>query len=302
MRVLTAALAQRFALDLATSAICWKITMTNGQILAGTEHDQDVTISVNLIPGLSLAGLYQAATGIGGSDVKTTGDMSIDNMEVTGAFQENLNITDVTVEDLEAGLLDGAVVIVFVVDWSEPDIGAYVLQYGTTGDITRTSDGQYKTEIRGLTQALTQNIVGTYGDHCNVVRFGDARCKKDVASITIVATVTAVVDRKHFTVSGITVQPVGYFSYGILRGLTGANAGFERNIKLDSFGGAQGQLDLWYAMPYDVVDGDTFAMEPGCDRTATTCRDVHDNFINNRAYGIFIPGVLAMLEGPGKIP
>jgi hypothetical protein len=47
-----------------------------------------------------------------------------------------------------------------------------------------------------------------------------------------------------------------------------------------------------------VAIGDTFELEPGCDRTAATCAQKFGNIVNYRGYGIFIPGALAILAGP----
>jgi uncharacterized phage protein (TIGR02218 family) len=131
-----------------------------------------------------------------------------------------------------------------------------------------------------------------------VKRLGDARCGVNVASLSITATVAAVTSRRAFTVSGIGAQPAGYFSLGNLVGLTGANAGFLRQIRVDNVGSTTGSLSLFEAFPQDVVAGDTFTMSPGCDRLLQTCITKFNNRANNRAYGVLIPGVDLLLAGP----
>ncbi len=174
-------------------------------------------------------------------------------------------------------------------------MGYVILRRGILGQISHTSDFAYTCELRGLTQYLSQTIIETFSDTCTVVRLGDARCKIDIAPLIAAVTVFTVIDRKHFTTSGIPIErPDGYFSAGILRGLTGANAGFEREVKRQT-GPA---LELWDELADDAQIGDTFALEPGCDRQAATCIAKFGNILNYRGYGIFIPGALAILSGP----
>jgi uncharacterized phage protein (TIGR02218 family) len=131
-----------------------------------------------------------------------------------------------------------------------------------------------------------------------VKRFGDSRCKFDVSSVTITATVTAVISRRAFSVSGITTQALGYFDGGLLIGLTGDNTGFKKQIRIDDDGSSEGHLVLYEPFPEDVNVGDTFSMAPGCDRLLATCRDKYGNLENFRGFGVFIPGIAALLQGP----
>jgi uncharacterized phage protein (TIGR02218 family) len=205
---------------------------------------------------------------------------------------------DITQADVEARNLDFASVRTFFVNWASPDDGQVPMRSGFLGPITYDSNGSYSTQVRGLAQLLQQNIVQTYSDRCTVKRLGDARCKVDVVALSITATVTVAVSRREFTVSGIVAQPAGYFSLGNLVGLTGDNAGFLRQIRIDDVASATGHLSLFAPFPVDVIPGDTFTMSPGCDRLPATCRDKFDNWRNNRAYGVLIPGIDLLLAGP----
>lgn len=296
MRQVPPLLLEDIKAEAATLAVCWAIEKKNGQFIRGTEHDENIELQMGS-PTDELTGVYLAGAAITTSDVKSGSDMSVDNMEVEGAFQGEVDITDVTVADIEGGLFNRAAVTVFLVNWASPDHGYLILRRGFLGEISRDTDGRYKTEIRGLVQLLSQVIVQTFGERCSVVRLGDAKCKKDISTLTITGTVTSVLNRKRFSVSGITIQPEGYFSLGIMRGLTGANATYEREVKIDNYNGAHGTFELWDAFPEDVEVGDTFAIEPGCNRLITTCISKFNNVKNIRAYGVFIPGTLEMMKG-----
>lgn len=275
-----------------TLALCWQVIKKNGDVIFGTDHDLDVPIATG-----DLAGTYIAGANINGSDLVSSGDMSVDNTEIQGAFSDSIVLPDLTVEDVQGGLLNNAPVLMFFCNWQSPDDGQCYLRTGFLGELTYDSNNVYKTELRGLTQLLSQNIVQTYAVPCNVVRFGDARCTIDVDAISFIGTVFDVTNRKVFSISGFTGQPLHQFNTGVLVGLTGANTGLTRQIKEDSTGDTQGDITLFEAFPETVVDGDTFTTKPGCDRTDTMCK-FYDNFVNYRGYGINIPGVDAIMKGP----
>jgi uncharacterized phage protein (TIGR02218 family) len=300
MRNWPAALLEHLRGEEATPAICWLVEKRDGTFIRATEHDQDVPIPAGS-PTTDLAGIYHAVANITASDIVSSTDLAVDNLEVQGAIAPAGQIVaDVNLADIEAGVLNRAPVTVFVVNWRDPSMGYGILRRGWLGEIHPNSDGGFQTEIRGLLQAFSQTIVQTYGERCDVVRLGDARCKVNVAAFTIVVTATAVVNRKVFTVSGITSEAVDWYSGGILRPLTGVNAGrgIEREVKADSQGGTQGVIALWDGLPDDPAPGDTFALEAACDRSATMCRVKFANLVNFRGKGLFIPGMAALMKGP----
>lgn len=296
MKTIPPALLAHLQLDVTTLAVCWRVTKRNGGLILSTEHDRDISI-----PSGPLAGLYRSSAGVRGSDVRSTGDMSVDNMEVEGAARsDELLIPDVTVADMESGVLDKAGVTVFVVNWQAPADGALYKRHGFLGVFERDSDGIYKTEIRGLTQALSQNIGETYSETCNVVEFGDARCKKDLAPITRTGSVTDVSSRKRFTVlldAGAEPLSDTYYDTAKLTFTSGDCEGFNRQVKHAEIDGDVLDIELFEEAPADIEVGDLFSLPPGCDRLLTTCRDIHDNILNMRAGGIHIPGVLALMKG-----
>lgn len=282
--------------DVTTLAICWRLVKRNGGQILSTEHDRDLTIDAG-----PLAGVYLSQAGVRGSDVRSTSDMSVDNMEVEGAARnDELLIPDVTVADMEAGVLDKASVTVFVVNWQSPNDGAVYKRHGFLGNFERDSNGQYRTEIRGLTQLLSQNVGQTFGETCNVVQFGDARCKKDLAPITRTGAITSVTSRKQFSVlldAGAEPLSDTYYDTAKLTFTSGDCDGFKRQVKHAEIDGDALEIELYEETPADIVPGDTFTLPPGCNRLIETCRDIHDNIINFRGYGVFIPGVLALMKG-----
>lgn len=282
--------------SLSTLAVCWRVTRRDGMLILGTEHDQDISITTG-----DLSGTYLTTAGITGSDTRSTSDMSADNTEVQGAIKSgDLSLIDLSAADIEAGLLDDAAVTLFMVNWEAPDEWQRILRTGNIGAITRTSEGQYRTELRGLAQRLAQKIVRTYGAMCDA-ELGDTRCKFAIETLAKTGTVTAVTSNRRFTVSwGGPAPSAGDFDGGKLTWSAGANDNFEMEIKQDAVGAVVGDVMLFLPMPNDVQIGDTFTARPGCDKSAAMCRGRFNNLVNFRGHGAWVPGAGEMMVFGGQ--
>ena len=293
MKQLNAAALAHILQHAASLKACWRVERRDGVLILGTEHDKSIPIASSSPD--DFGGLYMSTGGISGSDIHSSSDLSVDNMEVNGSTQRDLNVTDIRAVDIEAGLLDEATVKIFLVNWKAPDDFQVVLRMGTLGDIVRTAEGRYRTELRGLAQKLAKNFIRTYGVLCDA-ELGDGRCKVIMALHTYAGSVTGVTNRKVFTVT-ITAPPADErIVKGKVTFLTGENTGFEMEVKAY----AAGAMTLYMAMPRDVAIGDTFDVEEGCDKTKPTCIGVFNNLNNRRAPGDLVPGMNAILEVGGQ--
>lgn len=302
MKNIPALLLADFQSDKTSLAFIWAIELADGRMIRGTEHDQDIIIpTTGDSPTDRFAGHYYATANVSMQDIASTSDLSVDNLDVSGAAAaENATVLDVRVSDIESGLLDQAPVFVLVCNWRAPNHGYYIIKAGSLGTINHDSDGKYTTEVRGLTQALAQTIIRTFSTTCNVVKFGDVRCKINVPAITITGEVAFGThnNRQQFEVTLAEGSPVSGFSYrgGILTFTSGQNAGFSRELKVDPNVNS-GIAQFWEQFPEDIAPGDAFTLSPGCDRTTAACKG-YNNLVNFRGYGIFIPGVNAITAGP----
>lgn len=307
--------------------LCWSIEKKNGEFIRGTEHDDDVVVPSFDSPDEDASGTYPAKAGITGSDRRQSSDMSVDNMEVSGALPPTSaggafytadsdlitadstlitadsgtdDLISVSVADIESGLLDAAPVQVILVNYEDPSMGYMLIGRGFLGEITRDSDLHWKTEVRGFLQLLSQPIGRTYGVRCDVRRFGDARCKVNLVALTFAGTVTAVGTRKNFGSSiGLDSPPPAdaYFNSGEVTFITGANAGFTRQVKQGAAGSIMGNIILWDSFPNEILLGDAFTIVPGCDRSFENCK-FYDNVLNFRGHGRWIPGIPAIIRAP----
>lgn len=291
MKALTAETRARLLQKVTTWAICWRIERRDGILILGTEHTEDIEVAADS-PSGSLQGTYRAQVGITGSNIRSGSDLEVDNLEVEGSVRADpdttTDIRGLSVLDIESGKFDDATVTLFVVDWTAPDDGQIILRHGNIGEIRRTSEGRYYTELRGLSQRLQQQIIETYSQTC-LARLGDSRCNFNVAPHTVTGTVTAVTSRLRFNAGMDTTADADVlYTYGKVTFTSGANEGVEREVRNASVGDVFGNLQVFEPFPQAIEVGDTFTLAPGCDKTHTQCK-LYNNFANFRGHGLFVP-------------
>jgi uncharacterized phage protein (TIGR02218 family) len=297
VRTLTADNAAHIREEVTTLAVCWRVVRSDGGLILGTENDNDIYVADG-----EYAGTYVATAGITGSSVRSTADMSVDNVEVQGAIAPDgtLALTDLSAADIEAGLFDDAAITLFIVNWAAPNDGQIVLRTGNIGEISRSSEGSYKTELRGLAQKLTQNIVRTYGSGCDA-ELGDARCTVDIAELTSTGVVTSVTSARAFAAT-LThpgdAPDADFFNGGMVQWTTGGNANYRMEVKLIET--SPEQIQLFLPMPADIEVGDTFSIAPGCDKSPAMCKGRFANLVNFRGHGAWVPGVGEMTVFGGQ--
>lgn len=277
-------------------ATCWRIARTDGVILGFTSHDRPLVFD-----GVT----YRPANGFTASALASDTEMATADAEMLGA----IDTEEITAADLLAGLYDHAEVELFLVDWMDTAIPKTILRRGTIGTITQ-SDAAFTAELRGLAQRIQQPVIASYSPECRVDLFSP-ECGIDREAFQITGTVSGVTDgtlgavsdnRLFFTMS--LAEEDGWFDYGELLWLSGANAGRMTEIRtwtapsLGSEGATlPGRLELWEPMGRDIAVGDTFRIWPGCDKRLVTCRDKFSNVINFRGEP-HVPGTDAMLRVP----
>lgn len=147
----------------ATLATLWSIVRKDGVALHFTDLDTDVVLD-----GIT----YESAVGYTRTAVESQVGTSVDNMDVTGFF----NSEAISEQDLRAGRFDYAKVTIQLVNWKNLANGPMTLRTGTIGEVIFSDNGQYSSEVRGLTQAYTTVIGELVQAECRA-NLGDYRCK-----------------------------------------------------------------------------------------------------------------------------
>lgn len=246
-----------------------------------TSHDVDL-----VIPG---DGTYSSSAGFQNTAVESKSDLSVDNLDVVGIFDSDT----ISLQDLRAGLFDFSDIFIFMVNWSDLTQGAINIRRGKLGEVISSPQGWFNVELRGMTQLLQINFVELYGPDCRADLF-DSRCGLIAANFQCTGHVTVVTDPTHITIHLDTTPSSpffqsndGWFQFGVLKWLTGQNAG--RAIELKTWSHTANTLEFYVPTGYPVTIGDTFDVWPGCDKSLATCRDKFSNLVNMRAES-YLPG------------
>ncbi|MGK9234769.1 DUF2163 domain-containing protein [Inquilinus limosus] len=281
MKAITPAYRQHLDGELTTLATCWQLTRRDGLVLGFTDHDRDLTIG---------AVTYHAATGYTRSAIANQTGMAVDNLDLEGVLDHET----IRPEEIRAGLFDYAEVRIFQVNWADLSQGQMLLRRGRLGEVVTLSDGTFRSELRGLVQALAQTVGEVYQVECRA-DLGDHRCKVDLAPFRAAATITQVADRRTVVASCADQRAVdGWFNGGLARFLGGPNAG--RAIEIRSWTQA-GNLVLHLPAPYLPAISDELELTPGCDKTRDSCINKWANIVNFRGEPL-LPGRDQVLRYP----
>jgi uncharacterized phage protein (TIGR02218 family) len=105
--------------------------------------------------------------------------------------------------------------------------------------------------------------------------------------------VTNVLGPDSFTDASRT-EADGWYDYGVVRWVRGANAGSMSEVKVFS----AGQFVLFDRLRDPIVAGDIYRATAGCDKRAVTCKNKFQNFENFRGETA-IPGTDSLYNYPG---
>ncbi len=163
MKSISSALAAHLAGEVTTLATCWRVTRKDGRAFYFTDHDRDLAFDGNL---------YLASSGYSRSAIANDAGMAVDNLDVEGVLDHE----QISEQDLRAGLFDHAEVHVFLVNWADLSQGKLRLRRGWFGEVFLSEQDLFRTELRGMTQALSVRIGELYSPECRA-DLGDHRCR-----------------------------------------------------------------------------------------------------------------------------
>lgn len=277
MRTISSAIAAHLTQEVTTLSTCLKIERRDGVSLGFTDHDQDL-----LLEGF----LYAASDGFNPTSVNSSNALNIDRLDIETAISD----TRLRAADIAAGLYDGAWVTLLLVNHQAPEDGALILKHGTMGEIT-LSGGQFKAELRGLTQALQRTAVERFSPTCRA-EFGDAKCGVNLAAHRVSGTVDGATG--DFTVlDAVRTEAAGFYDEGTMRFDSGVLAG--QLFRVSGFAPGVIRLALPFAQPPGV--GDVYTLTQGCDKRFGTCTERYNNALNFRGEP-HLPGLDRILQTP----
>lgn len=263
MREIDADLAAHIAAGVTSLCRCWRLIRRDGVIMGFTDHDGDLAFGGTV---------FQAGTGLDAAEATQELGFAVSGGDVAGALISG----GITEDDVEAGLYDDAAIEFWLVNWQDAGQRLLIDLYHV-GEIRR-ADGAFVMELRGLTHRLDEERGRLYRAACSA-DLGDAACGLTITPVS--ATVAKAGDALHLTLAGLGDQLEGWFSGGKLIFTSGANVGFEVEIRSHA---ADGTIALWQRAPRPVAPGDAVTLTPGCDKTFATCRNKFANVVNFRGF------------------
>lgn len=303
MKAISAALATHLSQPGTSVAMLWKVIRPDGFKLGFT--DCDVAITFN--DGVDTV-TYYPSEGVTGSATDTSSS-DTSSQDIVG-FLDSSAITEA---DIFASRYDYAVIEIRLVNWADLSMGALMWKRATLGEV-KIKNGQFTAELRGLEFWLSINMGEAYGPQCRA-DLGDAQCTIDLSLFIQNGLVESVTDRRTFvpgaapsatpllmrgSATPTVPAPAEWFNQGVITFTSGLNNGFS--IEVADWDGTT--LSLFESLPFTIQPGDTFTIEPGCDKLITTCHIKFDNVVNHRGEPL-IPGMDQILIYPnsgGTIP
>ncbi|GGA93600.1 hypothetical protein GCM10011491_22250 [Brucella endophytica] len=252
-----------------THCFVWIIRREDGVALGFTDHDRPLEVS-----GVAC----EPQTGMSGSEASAGLGLSVDSAEIEGA----LSSAAIDKADIERGLYDGASVETWLVNWSAPD-ERVLLRRSTIGKITQ-ADGRFVAEVKSSAAALDK-IRGRRIMRACDAEVGDGRCGVNANDPRYAGTGTVLEPGDAaFAASGLGGFQAGWFANGILRWLSGANAGREAVVVSHVSSAGAARLSLRDIPGAPIAAGDTFRVIAGCDKSFATCKAKFANAVNYRGF------------------
>lgn len=274
-----------------TLAACILIEPETGDALGLTTHDEDFEFDGET---------YHADPGLSATEVAAAISYGVDNLEITGAFDEEL----VKKLELLGGVYDDAEYTIFLVDYEHAEFGRMVVQRGTLGNVEAV-DEKFTLELCGLTQKL-QKTKGKLTSPICRNRIFDAGCRLDengnhpTLAIPYKYTgvlVTEIVSRFTFKcVIATGALPTAYFEGGLLVWTAGANANQRSEVKTHTKDGTTHTITLQEPARSAFVVGDEFRVRKGCKGTMAACLDVQN--VVNKDSEDYLPGFIETQRKP----
>ncbi len=255
-----------FDRPLDNAATYWRIYRRDGKAIGLISHDRSLRFGG--VDHLACPGMTPAA-------IRRTASLDGDNAEVEGA----LSHASISEMDLAAGVFDGAMIEMGVVDWVTLEHQA--LYTGALANV-RSADTGFVAELQSAKAVLDKDIVPRASPTCRA-EFCGRGCTLSAVVYTHDAMLTQVDWDANIAWFDAIVPE--HFQNGLLRFYAGPQTGVPFGI-LDS---VEGGLLLDRPILPEVAIGTRARLVEGCDHTLNTCSSRFNNTVNFRGEP-FVPG------------
>lgn len=254
MRTTSASSEAMLASDTHYRARCARIETRYGEVLALTDHDAPLTLT------LADAGVYEETyspmAGMMPGEIAMGLGLDVDSCEISGPISSL-----VTAAGILGRKYTGARVWIFDTDWRDPDGNEIPYLYGRVAECYL--DGRKWTlEVRNQFDRLNQTIGRVLSPYCTA-DYGDTQC--GVARTAYITTVAAVTDSFNFTLDLAGDHADDFFNLGTIEFETGTLAGIEP-YEIFDYVGSSALTQLFAALPEPPEVGDQVRLYRGCSK------------------------------------
>lgn len=233
--------------------------------------------------------LHYGRGGVSLSQLVSTAGLGVDNAEATTlAVDGGVAITGFTQAQVIAGELDAVPYVTRCFCYVDTSLGSFVWASGTIGQVRKERASLINFELTSLSMQLRQVIGQVDSTRCRAI-FGSQPigssnssgavtemfpCTFDTSSLWVDFELTAVSPDDAdllFYSNDLSGHATDAFAYGMVRCLTGHNAGLEREVDTFTNDGIQPEVRLAFPWPYNPEVGDQFQIRRGCSHTPSGC-------------------------------
>lgn len=260
------------------------ITLWNGTVLRWTSADTDIVLTGNTFS--TSKEKDTAVPVVTRGKTKQVAGLEVDTLDITLGCGSNVLLGGVALQLAAAnGAFDAALVQlerVFMATWGDTTPGSIILFSGHVAAVTPSSTTVALTCHSDLERLLVAMPRNTFAPNCTHVLF-DTGCALNRASFQV----SGAVSSTGFTPTTTTfrtnlTQADNYFSLGVLNFTSGALSGQYASVR--SYVNAFGLTELSVPLPQAPANGDTFVIEPGCDKSQSTCTTKFSNLLHFRGF------------------
>jgi uncharacterized phage protein (TIGR02218 family) len=264
----------------ALKADLFLITLPTGTLMYATEGQFDITVSFGT-PGWD-----------GGTVVfkaMTYGRWARGPITSEATFGCNANtmmltcvpLRDVVYPGLTIGILNGAYQGLF--DAAKVEVFTAYMPLGSYGDVSHGIETKWLGTVTKITDINRVKVEFECADPFYLLNmkvptrliqsncpwgFADSNCKLVAATYTQAFTAKAGSDNRTLIPVSAFSQATDYFTQGVVKCVTGANAGLSQTVKSHT----GGNLLMTAAWILPIAAGDTFTVIAGCNKTLTACK------------------------------
>lgn len=227
---------------------------------------------------------YVGRTGMDMSAFVSSADLGVDNYESTTLPSvDGYPLEGYTLEQVKSGELDAVPFVTYFFCYTNPGLGKGIFAGGTIGEQRIKGTALINLENRSITNKFKQNIVEQDSVLCRAP-FGSQAlgtigaevtakypCTYDYTSDWVAFSIDSVhptdVDLTFYTDD--FAHATGYFRKGMVRMLTGANAGHSREVSINTLDTGVQEVTMLFPFPHANAATDTGEIRWGCDKTTT---------------------------------